>query len=105
MSLSIKMLALMQLTPEQIRHIAKLARLKLTDAEVAKFTPQLGAIIGYVDHLSVLDTANVPETNQVTGLANVTREDVIQPFPKMEELIATSQNPIVDRQIKVRKSI
>lgn len=95
----------MQLTPEQVRHIAKLARIRLTDAEVAKFTPQLGAIIGYVDHLNALDTSSVPETNQVTGLANVSRADVVAPFPKMEELIATSRNPIVDRQIKVRKSI
>ena len=59
-----------------IEHIAKLARLKLTDAEKEKFSNQMGTIIGYIEKLSELDTKNVEPTAHVLGLNNVFREDV-----------------------------
>jgi len=95
----------MQLTEEQVRHIAKLARLNLTDEEVHTFTPQMGAAFEHFDKLTQLDTDGVPETNQVTGLAGVTRPDEIEHFGKEAELIKCSENPIQDNQIKVKKSI
>lgn len=95
----------MQLTAEQVRHIAKLARINLSDAEVEKFTTQLGDIVGFVEQLNKVDTQGVLETNQVTGLANVEREDEIAAFEKMEALIKCSNNPIEGGQIKVKKSI
>jgi aspartyl-tRNA(Asn)/glutamyl-tRNA(Gln) amidotransferase subunit C len=96
---------IMQLTNEQVRHIAKLARINLSDAEVEKFTTQLGDIVGFVEQLNKVDTQGVSETNQVTGLANVEREDEIAAFEKMEALINCSNNPIEGGQIKVKKSI
>jgi aspartyl-tRNA(Asn)/glutamyl-tRNA(Gln) amidotransferase subunit C len=95
----------MQLTADQVRHIAKLARINLTDSEVEKFTGQLGAVIGYIDKLNELETDGVPETNQVTGAVNMARADEVQKFEKMQELIAQSQNPLENNQIKVKKSI
>lgn len=95
----------MKLTPDQVRHIAKLARISLTPAEVEKFTRQMCDICGYMEKLDQLDTEKVPETNQVTGINNSARADIIEPFPKMKELIETTKNTIEDGQIKVKKSI
>ena len=60
-----------------IEHLAKLARLKLTDAEKEKFSNQMGTIIKYIEKLGELDTENVEPTANVLGLSNVFREDVV----------------------------
>jgi aspartyl-tRNA(Asn)/glutamyl-tRNA(Gln) amidotransferase subunit C len=62
-----------------IRHVARLARLALTDAEIATFGPQLGNLLTFVDALGELDTANVAATAQVIPSRNVQREDAIRP--------------------------
>jgi aspartyl-tRNA(Asn)/glutamyl-tRNA(Gln) amidotransferase subunit C len=95
----------MQITQDQVRHIARLARLNLTPSEVEKFAGQLSAIVGYIEHLGEVDTSSVVETNQVTGLTNVSRPDVVVDFPYKKELLACSRNPIEENQIKVKKSI
>jgi aspartyl-tRNA(Asn)/glutamyl-tRNA(Gln) amidotransferase subunit C len=95
----------MKLTKEQVSHIAKLARINLTEAEVEKFTNQMGNILGFFEKLNEVDTTGIPETNQVTGMQNVSREDKVVDFEEEEILIACSRNPIVDNQIKVKKSI
>lgn len=90
-----------KLTKEQVRHIAKLARLQLTEAEVEKFTTELSSILGYIEQLSKVDTKGVEATENVTGQTNAFREDVIATdFPTHEELLATSPLPIVDHQIQ-----
>lgn len=58
-----------------INHIAKLARLKLTDAEKERFSMQMGTIIEYIEKLNELDTKNVEPTAHVLGLSNVFRDD------------------------------
>ena len=58
-----------------IEHVAKLARLRLTDAEKEKFSKQMGTIIGYIEKLNELDTQNVEPTAHILGLNNVFRED------------------------------
>ena len=58
-----------------IEHIAKLARLRLTDAEKRKFSKQMGTIIGYIEKLNELDTRNVEPTAHILGLNNVFRKD------------------------------
>ena len=60
-----------------IPHIAKLANLKLKNSEIKKFESQLSEILSYIEKLKKADTKNVEETSQVTGLENITREDVI----------------------------
>ena len=95
----------MQITKDLTAHIAKLARIRLSDSETEKFTRQLGEIVEFVEKLNSLDTAGVPETNQVNGMRNVLREDEVERFEKMEELIACSNHPIENNQIKVKKSI
>lgn len=60
-----------------IGHIAKLANLKLTLAQLKKFQKQLPSVLEYVSKVQQLNTAKIPETSQVTDLSNVVREDKV----------------------------
>lgn len=89
------------LSDDDVRHIAKLCRLHLTEDEVQKFAPELSAILSFVDTLSEVDTKDTVPTPQPTGLTNSLREDVIlEGGPTPEELLGTSPLPIVDHQIQ-----
>jgi aspartyl-tRNA(Asn)/glutamyl-tRNA(Gln) amidotransferase subunit C len=88
------------LSADQVRHIAKLARLNLSDAEVEKFSKELTQILGYVDMLGEVDTAKVPATAQVTGQTNVLREDAVrQGGTNPDDLLGCSPLPVADHQI------
>lgn len=94
------------LTEEQVRHVAKLARLNLTDEEVKKFAGQLSGVLEYVDILKEVDTEGVEITSQVTGLKNVMRKDEVVPSEaKREELLACSELEVDSNQVKVMNAI
>ncbi len=65
------------LTEEEVKHVAKLAAIELTEAEIKKFQEQLSQIIDYVQKLNQVNTSQVEVTSQVTGLTNVARDDHI----------------------------
>lgn len=65
----------MKLTKEQVKHVAELARLGLSDRAIEKFRKQLSSILEYVELLNEVNTSNVEPTGQTTGLINITRED------------------------------
>lgn len=65
------------ITPDDVKKLATLARLNLTDDEVERFTHDLDAIVGYIEQLQEVAVAGVEPTSQVTGLENVLREDVV----------------------------
>jgi aspartyl-tRNA(Asn)/glutamyl-tRNA(Gln) amidotransferase subunit C len=67
----------MSLTKEEVQHIAKLARLDLTEEEITKFQTELSGIVDYIGTLSEVNTEGVEETAQVTGLVNRLREDEV----------------------------
>jgi aspartyl-tRNA(Asn)/glutamyl-tRNA(Gln) amidotransferase subunit C len=67
-----------KLTKTDVLHVAKLAKLNLTESEVEKFLPQLSSVIDYIGNLSKVDTANVEPTSQTTGLTDVFRDDEIK---------------------------
>jgi aspartyl-tRNA(Asn)/glutamyl-tRNA(Gln) amidotransferase subunit C len=94
-----------QLTTEEILKLAKLARLKLSDAELERYKSELDEILGYVEMLSSVDTDNLEPTNQVTGLVNVFRADDVKEYvAKPDELL--KQTPDHDgRYIKVKRMI
>lgn len=71
-----------------IRHVAKLARLALTDAEVAEYGAQLGGLLAFVDELRELDTEHVGATAQVIESRNVVRSDAVAPCLSREEVLA-----------------
>lgn len=64
------------LTLEEVKKIATLARISLTEDELVKFQKDLSTVIDYVDALKEVPTDAVEEISQVTGLVNVQREDV-----------------------------
>ena len=70
-----------------VSHIAKLANLPITDGEKKKFEKQLSETLDYVKQLEEIDTKGVDPTSQVTGLENVTREDVAKPSLSQEEAL------------------
>ncbi|ACA37859.1 Asp-tRNA(Asn)/Glu-tRNA(Gln) amidotransferase subunit GatC [Lysinibacillus sphaericus] len=65
-----------KLTKEEVKHVANLARLAITEEEAEKFAEQLGKITDFAEQLNELDTANVEPTTHVLPLVNVMREDV-----------------------------
>lgn len=64
-----------KLNKDEIFHIAKLAKLSLSDSEIKKFLPQLTNVVEYIGHLKEVDVKNIEPTAQVTGLENVYRND------------------------------
>lgn len=70
-----------------ISHVAKLANLPLTDEEKKKFGKQLEETIEYIKNLNEVDTKGIEPTSQVTGLENVTREDIVKPSFSQEEAL------------------
>jgi len=94
----------MQLTTEQVKKIAQLARLELTPEEMERYAGQLTDILTYAELLKELDTNAVAETSQVTGLSNVTREDVVgAPLCTPDELLECSPLPKDEHQIRVKR--
>jgi len=64
-----------EITREQVEAVAELAKLELSDEEVALYTQQLSDILDYIDKLNEVDTSDVPPTNSVLPLKNVLRAD------------------------------
>ena len=69
----------MKITKKDVEHVARLARLALSEDEKERYTAQLESILEYIDTLNKLDTANVPPTSHVLPLSNVWREDKAEP--------------------------
>jgi aspartyl-tRNA(Asn)/glutamyl-tRNA(Gln) amidotransferase subunit C len=82
----------MALTQEQVAHVARLARLRLSAAEIERMQEQLSAILNYVDMLQAVDVTGVPPTAQVTGLLTVMRADEIQPSLPREEALRNAHD-------------
>lgn len=93
------------LSKEDVRHIAKLARLGLSEEEVAKFSTQLSDILGYVELLNEVDTEKVEPTSQVTGLMNIKRKDKVDKMCSKEELLGCTSLPVERGQIRVKPVI
>lgn len=78
------------LTRDDVLHIAQLARLTLTDAEVGTFQTELSEVLGMAAALDAVDTTDLPETAQVTGQVNSVRDDeAAAPLP-LEDALANA---------------
>lgn len=73
-----------------VEHVAKLARLGLTEEEKALFAQQLSAILAYADNLKKINTDNVPPTSHAVALKNVYRPDRVIPCPNVEAILANA---------------
>ena len=77
----------MTIDREEVKKVANLARLNITEAEEETFTTQLNDILGYFEQLSELDTTDVVPTTRAIETSNITRPDKLDPFPAKEELL------------------
>lgn len=80
----------MSLTPEEVLHIARLARISLTDSDVERFTAQLSGILDHFTALSRVDTEGVEPTAHPLPLSNVMRADVVAPSLPQEAALANA---------------
>jgi aspartyl-tRNA(Asn)/glutamyl-tRNA(Gln) amidotransferase subunit C len=69
----------MSISEEQVRHVALLARLELTDEQVARFGDDLNSILEHIDAIQKLDLEGVEPTAHPLDVCNVTRDDVVRP--------------------------
>lgn len=74
----------------EVERVAKLARIGLSPEEAAQMSIELGQIVGFVEQLQAVDVEGVEPTDQVTGLVDVWREDVVVPSLPREELLANA---------------
>lgn len=77
----------MALTPKDVKHIADLAHLHLSEEETERFTHELTAILEYVEKLNELDTTDVEPLRHTIELSNVFREDRVTPSLPVEEAL------------------
>ena len=78
------------LTRADVVHVAKLARLALTDAEIDLYTADLAGILGHAEDVASLDTTGIVATAHPLPLVNVLRPDVIRPSIDRAELLASA---------------
>ena len=76
----------MTINKQDIRHVAKLAKLEISDESIEKITGQMDNIIGMVEKLSELDTEDVPEMYHGISIQNIMREDKAVPGTDRELL-------------------
>ena len=77
----------MTLTREEVEHIAELARLTLTDEEIARYSEQLSAILEYFASLQTLDTTDISPTSSVLAARSVLRPDEPRPGLSKDDLL------------------
>ena len=84
------------ISEEQVRHVANLARLGLTDEEVKRMGEQLGAILDSIEKIQELDLEDVQPTANPLNLANVFRQDEPRAELTLEEALSTAPDPVDD---------
>ena len=91
-----------KVSADEVKQIAALARLELTEADVKKYQAELSGILEYVDQIEKVDTKGVEPTAQVTGLVDVVREDVKHPSELTRDDIFENTADKKDGYIKVK---
>jgi len=80
----------MKLSREEVLHIARLARLGLTETDVDRFSEQLSNILENFEILQQVDTSGIPPTTQSISLQNVMRDDEIAPSLPPSDILANA---------------
>jgi aspartyl-tRNA(Asn)/glutamyl-tRNA(Gln) amidotransferase subunit C len=75
---------------EQVLHVARLARLELTEPEVEKMAAELSKVLEHIEKISELDLADVPPTSHVVDVVNALRPDVPVPSFPAEVVLAAA---------------
>lgn len=90
----------MGLRREEVEHIAELARLGLTEAEIERYGRQLNTILDHVARLQELDTSSIPPTSSVQPAQGRLRPDEVRPGLTREELLRNAPD-VADDQFQV----
>ena len=80
----------MPLTPEEVTHIARLARVGLSEDDISRFQGQLSQILDYFERLQEVDTENVPPTAHTLAMHNVMRDDEPRSSFDKEDILANA---------------
>jgi aspartyl-tRNA(Asn)/glutamyl-tRNA(Gln) amidotransferase subunit C len=75
---------------EQVLHVARLARLELSEEEVARMSEELSAVADYIEKIGELDLEGVPATTHVVEVSNALRPDVVRPSLPREVALANA---------------
>ncbi len=86
-----------QISRDEVAHLARLARLALTDDELESFAGQLGAILEHVSQIQAVDVTDVEATDNPLEAVNVTRPDVVEPGLTQEEALAQAPKAVDGR--------
>ncbi|HMO27487.1 MAG TPA: Asp-tRNA(Asn)/Glu-tRNA(Gln) amidotransferase subunit GatC [Tepidisphaeraceae bacterium] len=90
------------ITPEQVRHVAKLARLAIPEADIPRLSQQLAGILDYVAHISEVNVEGVEPMAHALPLTNVLRDDEPRPGLAIEDVLRNAPDTD-DRFFKVPK--
>lgn len=82
-----------KISEEEVIHIADLAKIELGEGESERFAREISDILGYIDQLKEVDTADVEPISQITGKVNVFREDEAVECPEETKDIMASNYP------------
>jgi aspartyl-tRNA(Asn)/glutamyl-tRNA(Gln) amidotransferase subunit C len=86
-----------QISKDDVAHLARLARLALTDAELDGFAGQLDAILAHVSQIQAVDVTGVEATDNPLKDLNVTRPDVVEPCLTQEEALSAAPKAVDGR--------
>ena len=79
-----------RISREDVAHVARLARLDVTDEELDRYTTQLAAVLDHAEDVAALDLADVAPTAHPLPLVNVLREDAVRPSLDRDEVLAAA---------------
>jgi aspartyl-tRNA(Asn)/glutamyl-tRNA(Gln) amidotransferase subunit C len=79
---------------QDVEHVARLARLALSEGERARMRDQLSAILQYIDKLKAIDVTGVEPTSHAVPLVNVMRDDEPEPCLSQAEALANAPDPV-----------
>lgn len=91
----------MKLGTDQVKHVAQLARVGVSEDEAVSMADELSAVLDYVETLGEVDVEGVAETASVTGTHSVVREDVVTCEDKRDEMLGMSSRPQRGGQVLV----
>ena len=86
----------MAITREEVLHVARLARLSLSDDEADRLREQLGNILDYVRQLDTLDTKDVVPTSHAVEMGTPVRDDSVRPFGDKEAILSNAPDRFDD---------
>ncbi len=88
-------------TQDQVRHVAKLARLHLSEAEIALYQSQLAGIFEYIDKLSEVDVSSVTQAHHASRNQMILRTDTVAMMDTPEQLIAVTEQEVIGNHVAI----